>query len=108
MYQLAKLILFRMTPEDAHHFTFRNLRRLFKSSIVRGLFRSIYRIDDPRLKTTVAGIEFPNPVGLAAGFDKDAKLFNEFGDIGFGFVEIGTLTPVGQPGNEQPRLFRLV
>lgn len=108
MYALAKLILFRMNPEDAHHFTFRNLKLLFKLSIIKRLFRALYRVDDTRLRRTVAGLSFPNPVGLAAGFDKDARLFNEFGDIGFGFVEIGTLTPVGQPGNEKPRLFRLL
>lgn len=108
MYKLAKLFLFQMDPEEAHYFTFRNLKLLFKSSVIRSLFRSLYRVDDKRLERKVAGLTFPNPVGLAAGFDKDAKLYNEFAEIGFGFVEIGTLTPVGQPGNDKPRLFRLV
>ncbi len=108
MYSLAKFFLFQMDPEAAHHFTFKWLKRLFKFSLVKYLFTAAYKIEDKRLERQVAGLTFPNPVGLAAGFDKDAKLFNEFGELGFGFVEIGTLTPVGQPGNEQPRLFRLV
>ncbi|GLU44123.1 dihydroorotate dehydrogenase (quinone) [Muricauda sp. NBRC 101325] len=72
------------------------------------LFKSIFKVNDPRLEREVFGIKFPNPVGLAAGFDKDAKLYNEFSDFGFGFVEIGTLTPKGQPGNPKKRLFRLL
>lgn len=71
------------------------------------LFRALYAVNDPRLEREVFGIRFPNPVGLAAGLDKDAKLFDELGIIGFGFIEIGTLTPKGQPGNDKPRLFRL-
>lgn len=106
MYKIAKSYLFRMEPEKAHHFVFDNIKSLFKIGPVRSLFKAIYRVDDPRLKREVAGLVFPNPVGLAAGLDKDAKLFNELGELGFGFVEIGTLTPLPQPGNEQPRLFR--
>jgi len=64
-------------------------------------------LQDKRLERTLFGITFPNPVGLGAGFDKDAKLYNELSYLGFGFVEIGTLTPLAQPGNEKPRLFRL-
>ena len=64
-------------------------------------------VEDDRLKRKVFGLTFKNPVGLAAGFDKDAKLFNELGNYGFGFVEIGTVTPKPQPGNAKPRLFRL-
>lgn len=67
----------------------------------------MYTKKDKRLVTEVFGLKFPNPVGLAAGFDKDAKLFDELGQLGFGFIEIGTLTPKGQSGNEQPRLFRI-
>lgn len=73
----------------------------------KSLFRALYSVNDKRLERTVFGITFPNPVGLAAGLDKDAKLFDELGIIGFGFIEIGTLTPKGQPGNDKPRLFRL-
>lgn len=67
----------------------------------------MYVISDKRLERKLFGLTFPNPVGLAAGFDKDAKLFDELGYFGFGFIEIGTLTPKAQPGNEQPRMFRL-
>lgn len=103
MYQLLKLFLFRLNPENAHHTTF-FLLRLPGISLLAGL---IYKKEHPALKRTVFGLEFKNPVGLAAGLDKDAIAFNEFGDLGFGFVEIGTLTPKPQPGNDQPRLFRL-
>lgn len=73
----------------------------------KALFRALYAVNDKRLEREVFGIKFPNPVGLAAGLDKDAKLFDELGILGFGFIEIGTLTPKGQPGNDKPRLFRL-
>ncbi len=69
--------------------------------------RKIYCVEDEKLKRKVFGLEFPNPVGLAAGFDKDAKFFNEFANFGFGFIEIGTVTPLAQDGNKKPRLFRL-
>jgi len=71
------------------------------------ILRTFFELKDVRLERKVAGINFPNPVGLAAGFDKDAKAFEELGALGFGFVEIGTVTPLGQPGNPKPRLFRL-
>jgi dihydroorotate dehydrogenase len=74
---------------------------------IAALCRSMYVVEDERLERKLFGITFPNPVGLAAGFDKDAKLFDELSYFGFGFVEIGTITPVGQPGNPKPRLFRL-
>ncbi len=70
--------------------------------------RKYYSVDDPKLKRTVFGIDFPNPIGLAAGFDKDAKLFDELSCFGFGFIEIGTVTPVAQEGNPKPRMFRLL
>lgn len=73
----------------------------------KALFRAMYSVNDKRLERTVFGITFPNPVGLAAGLDKDAKVFDELGIIGFGHIEIGTLTPKGQAGNDKPRLFRL-
>lgn len=73
----------------------------------KALFRAMYAVNDKRLERTVFGLTFPNPVGLAAGLDKDAKVFDELGIIGFGHIEIGTLTPKGQPGNDKPRLFRL-
>lgn len=103
MYQLIKFFLFQLKPETAHHFTFAMLK-IPGISYLAGL---VYRLENPRLQKKVFGLTFKNPVGLAAGLDKDAIAFNEFGDLGFGFVEIGTVTPVAQPGNEQPRLFRL-
>lgn len=97
-----------MDAEKAHHFTFSSLKKIFtipgSSSIASGL----YKVQDPKLKRKVFGIDFPNPVGLAAGFDKDAKMVDEFASLGFGFLEIGTVTPLPQPGNDKPRLFRLV
>ncbi len=74
---------------------------------LKSIVRAIYSVEDKRLERTVFGITFPNPVGLAAGLDKDAKLFDELGLLGFGFIEIGTLTPKSQPGNDKPRMFRL-
>ncbi len=104
---IIKPILFRFQPETAHNLVFSSLKILFKIPLVKTLVRSVFQVKDLRLEKTVFGIKFPNAVGLAAGFDKDAKLFHELGCFGFGFVEIGTLTPVGQPGNPQPRSFRL-
>lgn len=83
------------------------MRNLFKLPGVPAVFRSLYNFQDPELEVECFGLKFKNPVGLAAGFDKDAKLFNELSSLGFGFIEIGTLTPEGQAGNPQPRLFRL-
>ncbi len=74
---------------------------------LRGIIKSLFVIKHPDLETTVFGITFPNPVGLAAGFDKDAKYTDSLACLGFGFIEIGTVTPRPQPGNPQPRLFRL-
>lgn len=65
----------------------------------------MYKVNDPLLETEVFGLKFPNPVGLAAGFDKDAKLYQELSNFGFGFIEIGTLTPVGQDGNPKKDCF---
>jgi dihydroorotate dehydrogenase len=75
--------------------------------ILKNILSAMYTKKDKRLETEVFGLKFPNQVGLAAGFDKDAKLFDELGQLGFGFIEIGTLTPKGQSGNKQPRLFRI-
>ena len=108
MYKLLiRRILFWFDPEKVHYFTFSLIRNL---SLIPGfstLFKFLYLVQDKRLQTEVFGLKFPNPVGLAAGFDKDAKLFNELANFGFGFIEIGTLTPVGQDGNPKKRLFRL-
>ena len=100
-------LLFLLPAEKAHHFTFSIFGGLMKipglSSIVKANFRKRHK----SLERELWGITFPNPVGLAAGFDKDAKLYRELSALGFGFIEIGTITPKGQPGNPQPRLFRL-
>lgn len=107
MYQLAKALLFQMPAEKAHHFTTKSLKVAFKIPFVKSIFKSIYTIENPKLEREVLGLKFKNPVGLAAGFDKNADFVHEFAALGFGFIEIGTVTPLPQPGNPQPRLFRL-
>lgn len=107
MYRLLiKPILFSMQPEKAHRFTV-GLMKMGYRLRMRGWWKKKYTVAHPNLEREVFGIRFPNPVGLAAGFDKDAKMFNELSCFGFGFIEIGTITPKGQPGNPKPRLFRL-
>ncbi|MGA0402862.1 MAG: quinone-dependent dihydroorotate dehydrogenase [Flavobacteriaceae bacterium] len=107
MYQFfIRPILFLFDAERAHHIAFRLLGIAEVLGFTR-LYKSLFVSKSPLLKKEVMGIVFENPVGLAAGFDKDAKRYNSFGDLGFGFVEIGTLTPKAQPGNEKKRLFRL-
>jgi dihydroorotate dehydrogenase len=104
---ILRPFLFLFDPEAIHHFTFRFLKIVFKIPGVKALAANYFTTTHSSLKQTLFGIEFPNPVGLAAGFDKDAKLIDELSCFGFGFIEIGTLTPKPQPGNEKPRLFRL-
>jgi dihydroorotate dehydrogenase len=101
-YTLARPFLFGLDPEAAHELTLDNLAR-FQHSPLTCLWSSS-RIDDP---VTVAGLKFPNRVGLAAGLDKNARCIDGLAAIGFGFVEVGTVTPRGQPGNPKPRMFRL-
>ena len=100
MYRLARPLLFLLDPETAHHATIWALRH--------GLVGGSTEPDDPILSTRVWDLEFSNPVGLAAGFDKDAEVIEAVLGLGFGFVEAGTVTPLPQPGNPKPRLFRLV
>ena len=100
-YTLARSILFSMEPEKAHHFTLPALQRISKSGL-GGLFSK--PVNDPR---TVMGVQFPNPVGLAAGLDKDGAYIDGLASLGFGSIEIGTVTPRAQPGNPLPRMFRL-
>lgn len=107
MYKLIRFFLFMVDTEKIHYFTFDFIRIAHKVPGVRWMLSGMYRVEDDRLKRTVFGIEFPNPVGLAAGFDKNAVLFDEFYSFGFGAVEIGTVTPLPQPGNDKKRLFRL-
>ena len=103
----VKPLLFRYQPEKAHHLTFNSLKNLFHFPGAASVAKRIYSIEDPRLEREVFGLKFKNPVGLAAGLDKDARLVGELSSFGFGFIEIGTLTPRPQAGNPQPRLFRL-
>ncbi len=104
---LIRPILFWFDPEKVHYFTFSLIRNLSKIPGFSALFKSLYEVNDPRLEVEVFGLKFKNPVGLAAGFDKDAKLYQELSNFGFGFIEIGTLTPKPQDGNPKKRLFRL-
>ncbi len=104
---LIKPFLFLFNPEFIHHFIFKCIKAASYIPFKLKVWDSIYRVNDDRLKRKVFGLTFENPVGLAAGFDKDAKLFNELSSFGFGFIELGTLTPLAQPGNPKPRLFRL-
>lgn len=103
---LVRPMLFLLDPEKVHYLTFSLIRFSGKIGLTK-LFKSMYVVEDKRLERRVFGLKFKNPVGLAAGFDKDAKLYNELSDFGFGFVEIGTLTPKPQAGNPKKRLFRL-
>lgn len=108
MYKLIiRPLLFLFDPEEVHYFTFSLIRNLSKIPGFSKMIKLLYKVEDPLLQTEVFGLKFPNPVGLAAGFDKDAKLYQELSNFGFGFIEIGTLTPVGQEGNPKKRLFRL-
>ena len=107
MYKLIiRPLLFLFDPEKVHYFTFSVIRFLNKIGF-SGVFKMLYEVKDTRLEREVFGLKFKNPVGLAAGFDKDAKLYKELSNLGFGFIEIGTLTPKGQEGNPKKRLFRL-
>jgi len=104
---IIRPILFCFDPEKVHHFTFSLIRNISRLPGFTGLFKSMYLIEDKKLERKLFGLTFKNPVGLAAGFDKDAKLYNELSNFGFGFIEIGTLTPKPQEGNPKKRLFRL-
>lgn len=104
---LIRPLLFLMNAEQAHHFTFKTLKVLFQIPGVKAITSLFFGSVKGREKQ-VMGLHFKNPVGLAAGFDKDAKLYNELSAFGFGFIEVGTLTPKPQDGNPKPRLFRIV
>ncbi len=104
---LLRPFFFLFDPENVHYFTFRMIRLTAAIPGVRFFRRSTYQVNDSKLKRNVFGLEFKNPVGIAAGFDKNAVLINHLEDFGFGFVEIGTVTPRPQEGNPKKRLFRL-
>lgn len=106
VYALIRAILFFFPAEGVHHFAFACLRLAFRTPVVGALLRRWLR-PPQALKASVFGLDFASPVGLAAGFDKNAIGYNELSDLGFGFVEVGTVTGEGQPGNPKPRLFRL-
>ena len=108
MYKVfIKPILFLFDPEWVHHTVFSTLKLIHRIPGMGNLIMGFYQVKDQRLERKLFGLTFPNPVGLAAGFDKDAKLYKELSNFGFGFIEIGTLTPKPQPGNPKKRLFRL-
>ncbi len=104
---LIRPFLFLFAPEAIHYFTFWMLRIAGKIPGLNTILKNCFTLHDKRLERKIFGLHFPNPVGLAAGFDKDARLIDELSSFGFGCIEIGTLTPNGQPGNDKPRLFRL-
>lgn len=107
MYRALKPLIFILEPERAHEWTMVLLTLVCKIPGVSALLRAFYSVESAALEVEVAGLKFPNPVGLAAGFDKDARWLQQMRILGFGFVEIGTVTPLPQTGNPKPRLFRL-
>src|SRR5210317_1669388 len=104
---IVRKILFQFDPEAVHHFTFKMIKFMLKIPFAPAIVKSRFGFEHPSLERELFGLKFKNPVGLAAGFDKNAVLFDEFAGYGFGFVEIGTVTPKPQPGNPKKRLFRL-
>ncbi len=104
---LIRPILFLLSPETIHHLLITSLRLAFKMPGLLPLVKGFYHVKDKSLERNFLGLHFTNPVGLAAGFDKNASIYKEFHAFGFSFIEIGTVTPLGQPGNEKPRSFRI-
>ncbi len=103
-----RLVFFWFSPESVHHFVAGSLKIVFKIPFTGWLVNKFTQVNDPRLEREVFGLKFKNPVGIAAGFDKQAEIYNELSNLGFGFIEIGTITPKSQTGNPKPRLFRLL
>ncbi|MEP6795082.1 MAG: quinone-dependent dihydroorotate dehydrogenase, partial [Saprospiraceae bacterium] len=108
MYKFLKIFLFRLDPEKAHRITMQLFTFILVIPGMASLLRAIYGTKHKSLERKIAGLDFKNPIGLAAGFDKDGKYFNAMSVLGFSHIEIGTVTPRSQPGNPKPRLFRLV
>jgi len=104
---IIRPILFQFDPEKVHYFTFSFVKLLHKIPFIPSIIRRYFQLNDKSLERSLFGLTFKNPVGLAAGFDKNAVLFNELANFGFGFIEIGTITPKDQSGNPKKRLFRL-
>jgi len=107
MYKILRTILFSFNPEWVHYFSMNGLKLLCKLPFGKAMIHSLFKTSGNNLITQFNGISFSNPIGLGAGFDKNARYLNELEALGFGFVEIGTVTPLAQAGNDQPRLFRL-
>lgn len=107
MYALIKFFLFRRDPEVIHYWVMNNLKKWYKNPLTRSFLKKNFTLEKKELERTLWGLKFKNPVGLAAGFDKDGKYTDELAGLGFGFIEIGTVTPLAQDGNDKPRLFRL-
>ncbi len=107
LYPLIRNILFGFDAEDVHYFAMNNLKRGCSIAAVKKMIESSFQFNHPSLQKKIFGFQFKNPVGLGAGFDKNALFLNELETLGFGFVEIGTVTPKPQAGNDKPRLFRL-
>ena len=105
---IARPLLFRLQPERAHYLSMGAFKTLLAPGFVGSMFRRRYEVVEASLVSNVLGLEFKNPVGLAAGFDKDARWFPQLASLGFSHVEVGTITGQAQSGNPQPRLFRLV
>ena len=104
---LIRPLFFLFDPEKIHHFTFSLIKTLSKIPGFPSVFKVLFQVNDKKLERKLFGLTFKNPVGLAAGFDKNAVLYNELADFGFGFIEIGTVTPKAQEGNPKKRIFRL-
>ncbi|QCB52778.1 quinone-dependent dihydroorotate dehydrogenase [Rhodococcus sp. PAMC28707] len=107
MYSALLRLMFLLQPERIHHLAFATMRTLTSFAPTRKLLSQVFVVDDPLLRSTVFGVNFPSPLGLAAGFDKNADGVDAWGPLGFGFAEVGTVTAQPQPGNPTPRLFRL-
>lgn len=107
MYKLVRKCLFLFDAEKVHYFSMGALKILCSVPLLRNLIHSFCSFENQSLQVTLFGLTFKNPVGLGAGFDKNARYLNELEALGFGFVEIGTVTPLPQAGNDKPRLFRL-
>jgi len=108
MYRFFRFFVFQLSAETAHSFTTNLLHFALYLPFSNWFFRKLFCVENPKLKRNVFGLTFKNPIGLAAGFDKNAEHYQQMGLCGFGFIEIGTVTPLAQPGNDQPRLFRLI
>lgn len=107
MYKIIRFIFFLFDPEKIHYFAARLIKITLAIPGMKIIWSKIYDVKNAKLEREVFGIKFKNPVGLAAGFDKNASMYNDLAYCGFGFIEIGTVTPLGQPGNDKPRLFRV-